>query len=356
MGYFQKYFRHKKSVMMYPLVSIITPSFNRADIVHETAQSIFNQTYTNWEWIIVDDGSTDNSWEVLKQFSANDSRVRFFKRDRSPKGACMCRNIAIEKCKGDYLIFLDTDDLMASFCLEQRVKAMHENSQCDFIIFPMLMFKNQPDDMRLLWNIETREDDLIRILKGDPICQGTGTLWKKSSFVRIGMWNVELVLWQDIELHIRSILNNLMYSKRMDLPPDIFLRISDISLSRTAFHSLPKLQSRIQVFSYAVQTIEKQKIFNKYREGLRVMGFDIICSAIRSRHFQNAEDLIKFCERQNVFNSKEVSKFIQLKNIYKLRLYNIPIAAKIWENNVKKIIPSFQTSLTKTKWEVPILL
>jgi Glycosyltransferases involved in cell wall biogenesis len=337
-----------------PVVSIITPSFNRADIIHETAASIFNQTYPFWEWIITDDGSTDNSWEVLNEFAAKDNRVKIYKREKELKGACACRNISVEKSGGDYLIFLDTDDLLASFCLEQRVKAMQEDSKCDFIIFPMLLFKKDPDDLRLLWNVETGENDLLRILKGDPICQGTGTLWKKSSFVKIGMWNVDLNLWQDIELHIRSILNKLIYGKRMDLPPDVFLRISDVSLSRTGFHSLPKLQSRIQVFSYAVETIEKQNLLNKYREGLRVMGYDIICSAIRSRHFQKAEELIKYCSRQNVFNAKEVRKFNQLQSIYKLRLYKIPIAAKLWEDNVQKIIPSFQTSITKTKWEDPI--
>src|SRR5579875_652313 len=109
-----------KQDVMSKVVSIITPSFNRADIVGETAASIFNQTYPHWEWVIVDDGSTDNSWEVLQQLAAKDERVKIFRRNREPKGACACRNIAIENCSGEYLIFLDTDDLLASFCLEQR--------------------------------------------------------------------------------------------------------------------------------------------------------------------------------------------------------------------------------------------
>ena len=106
-------------------ISIITPSFNRADIIHETAQSIFNQTYPYWEWVIVDDGSTDNSWEVINEFAAKDPRVKIYKRDREPKGACSCRNIAIERSTGSYLLFLDSDDLLASFCLEQRINAAH---------------------------------------------------------------------------------------------------------------------------------------------------------------------------------------------------------------------------------------
>ena len=98
-------------------VSIITPSFNRAYILHETAESIFRQTNPNWEWVIVDDGSTDDSWEVINKYAAEDSRVKVFKRDREPKGACTCRNIAVSKATGEFLIFLDTDDLLASFCI-----------------------------------------------------------------------------------------------------------------------------------------------------------------------------------------------------------------------------------------------
>ena len=79
------------------MISIITPNFNRAYIIEETAESILNQTNDNWEWVIVDDGSTDASWETLKSYQARDSRIRVFKRNREPKGACTCRNIGVEK-------------------------------------------------------------------------------------------------------------------------------------------------------------------------------------------------------------------------------------------------------------------
>ena len=61
------------------LVSIITPSFNRADIIHETAQSIFNQTYDNWEWIIVDDGSTDLSWSIIENLKVQYPQIHGIK-------------------------------------------------------------------------------------------------------------------------------------------------------------------------------------------------------------------------------------------------------------------------------------
>ncbi|MBZ0097708.1 MAG: glycosyltransferase family 2 protein, partial [Taibaiella sp.] len=247
-----------------PRISIITPSFNRADVVEETARSIFNQSYSDWEWVIVDDGSTDNSWAVLESFARRDSRVKIYRRDREPKGACTCRNIGVEKSTGDYLLFLDTDDVLASYCLSNRLSAMQEDPGYDFIIFPMLLFKKKVDDLKLLWNIDKAEDDLLRVLKGDAICQGTGTLWKKQSFQKVGMWNEELKLWQDVELHIRSFLFPVRYKKRMDMDPDVYLRISDDSLSRVSYHSEPKLHSRIKVYKYAIEHISVQQQLSKY--------------------------------------------------------------------------------------------
>lgn len=313
-------------------VSIITPSFNRAYIIGETAESIFNQTYPNWEWVIVDDGSTDNSWEIIQEYAAKDERVKVFKREREPKGACVCRNTAVEKCTGDYLIFLDTDDLLAPYCLEQRVKAIEERQDCDFVIFPMLIFKKKPDDMMILWNVDTDEDDLNRILKGDPICQGTGTIWKKRAFQEIGMWKEDLMLWQDIELHIRSLLWPLKFAKRMDLPPDVFLRVSDDSLSRVGYYSGPKMLSRVRVFLDASNRIKETNQLERYIEAIRTMGLDIIKSAINSRQYGAAQTTIRFCSINRIFNDKQVSYLKKLLLAHRIKLYKLPY----WYNSILK--------------------
>lgn len=306
-------------------VSIITPSFNRAYIIGETANSIFNQTYPNWEWVIVDDGSTDNSWELIQNYAKHDPRVKVYQRDREPKGACVCRNTAVEKCTGDYLIFLDTDDLLAPYCLEQRVRAIEENNECDFVIFPMLIFKNKPHDLNILWNIETDEDDLSRILKGDPICQGTGTIWRKPAFQRVGMWKEDLMLWQDIELHMRSLLWPVRYKKRMDLHPDVFLRVSDDSLSRVGYFSEPKMLSRVRVFEWVVTRIAALGFNEKYKQGIRVMGLDVIKSAINSRLYFVVNDLIAICKKNMIFSTKEVRLLKVMCFASKMKLYRMPL-------------------------------
>lgn len=324
---------------MNEVVSIITPSFNRAKLVTETAESIFAQTYPHWEWMIVDDGSTDNSWEVLQTFAQKDSRVKIFKRDRGPKGACACRNIAIEKSTGTYLIFLDTDDILAPFCLEQRVKAMQEQPACDFIIFPMLLFKKQLDDVNRLWNVDKNIDELMRMLINDPICQGTGTLWRKKIFEDIGMWREDLRIWQDVELHIRSFLWPLKHAKRMDLPPDVYLRISDDSLSRIGYYDLAKFKSRIEVFRYACQSLLQKNLMNTYKVGIRTMGLELILGIIFGRHFKAAKEAISLAAEYGLYNRKEL---LQLKIFLYMQMFKLsklkPLDKRLFKS-IRQIVP-----------------
>jgi len=320
---------------MHPIVSIITPSFNRAYIIDETAHSIFAQTYPHWEWVIVDDGSTDDSWQKLENYAAKDKRVKIFKRHREPKGACSCRNIAIENSAGQYLIFLDTDDVIASFCLEQRVKAMQEDMEADFIYFPTLLFKQKPDDLKLLWNIDKDEDEINRLLTGDPICQGTGTIWKKESFVRIGMFNEQILLWQDIEMHLRAFLSGCTAKKRFDLPPDLFVRISDVSLSRTGFHSLPKLNSRMAVFKQTAQCMQQQNLLAQYRRGLRSMFCNIFTGAAGSNHFDKVAELLQLQKSYQLFSQKEQNILNRYNFARKYKLYKIPAVQNYLYNKIK---------------------
>ena len=337
-----------------PVVSIITPSFNRAYIIDETAESIFAQTYPHWEWVIVDDGSTDDSWQKLESYAAKDKRVKILKRQREPKGACSCRNIAIENSTGQYLICLDTDDLIASFCLEQRVKAMQEDTEADFIYFPTLLFKQKPDDLKLLWNIDKDEDEINRLLTGDPICQGTGTIWKKESFVKMGMFKESLLLWQDIELHLRAFLSGCVAKKRFDLPPDLFVRISDISLSRTGFHSLPKLNSRIAVFSETADQMQQKGMVEKYHKGLRYMFANIFIAAASSNYFNKANELLQMQKSWNLFTVAEQKILRQYQFIRKYKLYKIQVLQNKLHSAIMHIVGAQSDTIGKIPYQKEI--
>jgi glycosyltransferase involved in cell wall biosynthesis len=104
-----------------PLISIIIPTFNREKLIAKTLDSVLIQTYHNWECIIVDDGSSDNSYTIIDKYLNKDNRFHFTKRNREPKGASTCRNIGTNMASGEYLIFLDSDDVLDTLCLENRV-------------------------------------------------------------------------------------------------------------------------------------------------------------------------------------------------------------------------------------------
>jgi glycosyltransferase involved in cell wall biosynthesis len=106
-------------------VSVIVPTFNRADLIGQTLDAIVAQTFRAWECIVVDDGSTDSTAEVVNDFKKNDSRIRLVKRDSNRlKGANTCRNVGYELSKGTLIKWLDSDDLISSDCLEKQVAAL----------------------------------------------------------------------------------------------------------------------------------------------------------------------------------------------------------------------------------------
>lgn len=109
--------------MSQQLISIIIPTYNRAHLITQTLDSILAQTYTNWECIIVDDGSTDNTEEIVKTYCAKDTRFQFFKRPMHlPKGPNACRNYGFELSQGDYIKWFDSDDLLREDALKKIIE------------------------------------------------------------------------------------------------------------------------------------------------------------------------------------------------------------------------------------------
>ncbi|WP_443689030.1 glycosyltransferase family 2 protein, partial [Paraprevotella xylaniphila] len=103
-----------------PLVSIIMPVYNTGNIITNTLDSILSQSYTNFELIIVDDGSTDTSGHICSTYAAKDKRIRLIRQQN--KGICKARNVGIQLAKGKYLAFCDHDDIYHTSLLETTVK------------------------------------------------------------------------------------------------------------------------------------------------------------------------------------------------------------------------------------------
>ncbi len=107
------------------LVSIITPVYNAEKFIRETIESVQNQTYTNWEMLLINDCSTDSSAEIIKEKAVEDSRIKYIELDKN-SGAAITRNTGISKAQGRYIAFLDSDDIWKSDKLDKQLALIRE--------------------------------------------------------------------------------------------------------------------------------------------------------------------------------------------------------------------------------------
>jgi hypothetical protein len=193
-----------------PTTSIIIPTRNRAALLQQTLDSVRAQTISDWEAIVIDDHSTDETESQTREASSRDSRIRYLQiADKT--GAPAARNLGVKEAQGEYIIFLDSDDLLAPHCLEQRMKAMTNRRDLDFSVFPCQLFRQTPGDVQLLWNCKTDENDLDRFLKMDVAWQTTSPIWRRESLGKFAPWDESVLSGQDWEFHIRAIVAGLKY-------------------------------------------------------------------------------------------------------------------------------------------------
>jgi teichuronic acid biosynthesis glycosyltransferase TuaG len=125
------------------LISIITATYNSEGFIRETYNSLVNQTYSNWEWLVTDDASSDNTISILKEISLNDSRVQVSQNSKN-MGAAISRNKSIELAKGKFLAFIDSDDLWKSDKLEKQVEFMGNGFDFSFTSYMLIDGKGEP--------------------------------------------------------------------------------------------------------------------------------------------------------------------------------------------------------------------
>lgn len=217
-----------------PLISIIIPTYNRAHLIGETLDSVLAQTYENWECIIVDDGSSDNTDEVVDVYAKKDSRFKYCHRKSLPKGASHCRNIGLEKAEGVYCIFLDSDDLLLNFCLAKRLEDIQHCPDNYFWVFPMFSQKNQ---QKLQTCYIPKKESYIEDFLSCRIHWGVMcTLWKSDFLKSINGFNIFYPRLNDPETHIRAMLEaKTKYFVFSDNDPDSIHRLTAGSKGKTEF-------------------------------------------------------------------------------------------------------------------------
>jgi len=202
------------------IVSVIIPTRNRRAMLAEALESVRAQSYANWEAIVVDDGSTDDTLSFVQSLIANDARFRLLPPDPNRKGACAARNRGIEASRADFFIFLDDDDLLLPTCLERRLAILTKHPELDFAVFSCDLFRSHLGDCagltsrtEMLLGYEGREADLDLFLSLDFPWGTTGPIWRRRTLDRLGGWDEAMPSWQDWEYHIRAVVLGLKYQK-----------------------------------------------------------------------------------------------------------------------------------------------
>lgn len=152
------------------LVSIITPTYNCAKFIARTIDSVQAQTYQNWEMIIVDDCSQDNTKEIVEEYIKNDSRIKYHLLAVN-SGAAVARTTAMNLAKGSYMAFLDSDDIWMPDKLERQIKWMNDNGY----VFSCTAYEQIDEEDNLLnRTIKTvRRTDYNRLLLDCPVGNST---------------------------------------------------------------------------------------------------------------------------------------------------------------------------------------
>ncbi|GAA4847812.1 glycosyltransferase family 2 protein [Algivirga pacifica] len=266
------------------LVTVIIPSFNTATLIGETLNSVLAQTYPYWECIVVDDGSMDGTQKIVKAYTKKDSRFRFYQRDRGPKGGSVCRNIGLERAKGDYLIFLDSDDLLLKTCLEKRVEIIEKCPDLDFIVFATGMFKNEVGDVKDVFNKASDEPPLHRIFRHEMPWQTTGPIWRKESLIQLDGFDERYPRLQDPELHTRALLKGFRYK--------CFFSICDHYYRIMPTVNRPSANTVLKGFLLYNQTFAHLAHNNELKSNL-AQGF-VVCFKVISERVYNTRLLLKY--------------------------------------------------------------
>lgn len=316
------------------LVSIIIPNYNKANFIEETLHSVIAQSWQGWEALVVDDGSTDNSIEIIKRVAEKDDRIKFLQRQRQPKGGSTCRNIGIANATGKYLFFFDSDDLMTPDCLEERISYMEQNPELDFAVFPVGTFYKAIGDNQMVWRPKNG-NHLKKFLSHDLPWNIMSPIWK-TKFVKEQLKGFDEAFprLQDVEFHTRALMiENVSYTIKKHATPQCFYRIDFNRTDQDYFQALKVMQKGITLY---IKKFEQKIVEIKLKKQLRGTLFSFVKQAnyalatnkIRKEEFSTiSAKLLGLLKESDNFSlkSKQMIKIYDLlyhKGLWRMKGYN----------------------------------
>lgn len=279
------------------LVSIIIPAYNASKTIEESLDSVVNQTWKNIEVFVIDDGSEDDTFGIAEKYQSN--KIKVLKQKNS--GACVARNKGLTLSSGDYIQFLDADDVLSSDKIEKQIQVLNGCQDlmaiCDTVhFFDGENYNNIDPKEESLWIFDNNEpvDFLIRLFGGygkRSMVQTSAWLTPKKIIDSISPWDEQLLLDQDGEYFTKAVLaskgirktEGTNYYRR-------FVRAHNLSEKAYKYENL---KSALQYLKLKADYLGKHTQSEKYQKAMATLFCEIAINA-----YPRNKDIVSECEDQ----------------------------------------------------------
>jgi glycosyltransferase involved in cell wall biosynthesis len=235
------------------LISVVIPAYNYGQYIGEAIESLLSQTEKNWECIVVDDGSTDNTNEVVNAFCRLDNRINYIKKINA--GLSAARNTGLEQAQGVYIQFLDADDRLEPLKLEQQKRILENNADVD-IVYSEVIYFDENDSLfpdrnggNIVWSPNISGDKsvmLAPLLQSNILELGTA-LFRKTIVEKVGIFNPKCSAVADWEFCVRCAILNAQF--HFEASPDTRIQMRHhMSMSKNGIKmTKDSIISRIEI-------------------------------------------------------------------------------------------------------------
>lgn len=289
-----------------PKLSIVMPVFNATEALKEMVDSILASTFEDWELLAVDDGSEEETLDVLKQYANNDPRIRVLYRKEQPKGAQTCRNIGMKEAQGEYIIFFDSDDIISPSCLETRVKAIESRPDLDFMVFPSSVLQNgiKMDVPSYLWFGFCTQEDVPAFLKRNLPFVVWNNIYRLATLRKKNIsWDTNLLSLQDADFNLSTLLSDMRYDY-VQCEPTMYYRIE---WNKNSVSNKTTSSSHLESHLYAIDKFYRmthEKYGKKYDRSLYYGALNIYNKACENGvNYDFANKLVSVIRQYDSFHA-----------------------------------------------------
>ncbi|MBP3820719.1 glycosyltransferase family 2 protein [bacterium] len=255
-------------------ISIIIPAYNVEEFIKQSLDSILNQTFKDFEVLCVEDCSTDNTFEILKEYEKKDNRIKVIKHETN-KGVATARNTALDIAKGEYIVCVDPDDWIENDALECIYNAFQSNINADSVWYNAINFNEIEKTKFMLINendLNLKSDGYYKVT-ADNICQFNDYIWNKayktSIINELNIRYPDGMIFEDAEFCVKY------FTQRPDFyyisKPLYNHRFRKGSIVTEGVKGYGHLEDLFNVYMNIFNFIKEKGFFHEYREALLIM-------------------------------------------------------------------------------------